>query len=352
MRRLANKRGAASLIVALTMVGMIGMAALAVDVGAAYVFKEKTEFVMEAAALAAARVLPDTTQATTVARQVVQSNGLNPDLLTVVTPLDGNTMKVRCSYADTRSTVFARALNITFFNYGARATAVRGGAEMFDFALFSGSTYDDLRIGGAELNVIGNVHSNEDLRFNGATVNVSGTLEAAQRLVNNGSIINAGEIKTFDRVIPMPKYSSSELRDMCAARYSGSMHFSGGSLNVTGGIFVDGDLELTGVSVSGVGLIVATGNIRLNGTDFRYAGPSDAVCLYSQKNIRIEGNTFVAQGMFYAPNGVINCSGTSPTVQGSMVAHQLDFTGTENIDIVYDATSRSVLPNLNVKLIP
>lgn len=350
MRMLAAKRGAATLIVALTMVGMLGMAALAVDVGAAYVFKEKTEFVMEAAALAAARVLPDTAQATALARQVVQHNGLNPDKLIVLTPLDGNSMKVRCVYADTRPTVIARALNITLFNYGARATAVRGGADMFEYAMFSGSTLDDLRIGGATLNVTGSVHSNEDLRFNGATVNVSGSLEAAQRLINNGSTINAGVIKTFDRVIPMPQYSSNELREMCAVRYSGNMHFSGGTLDVTGGVFVDGTLKLTGMRVTGVGLLVATGSILLNGTDFRCTGPSDAVCVYSQQNISIEGNTFVAQGMFYAPNGLINCSGTSPTVEGSMVANRLDFTGTQNINIVYDATSRSVLPNLNVQL--
>lgn len=351
MRGLRGKRGAASLVVALTMVGMLGMAALAVDVGAGYVFKEKSEFVTDAAALAAARVLPDAAQAVSVARAVVQANNLDPDSLVVITPFEGNSMKVRCIYTSTRATLVARVLGIGLLDYGAGATAVRGGAEMFEYALFSGSTLDDLRIGGATLNVTGSVHSNEDLRFNGATINVSGSLEAAQRLINNGSVINAGVIRTYDRVIPMPQYSSNELREMCAVRYTGNKHFSGGTLDVTGGIFVDGTLQLTGVRVVGVGLIVVTGSILLNGSDFRYNGPLDAVCVYTQRDISIEGSTFVAQGMFYAPNGKINCSGTSPTIQGSMVANRLDFTGTQNINIVYDAASRSVLPNLNVQLI-
>ncbi|MDP2872859.1 MAG: hypothetical protein Q8P31_10035 [Bacillota bacterium] len=351
MRILAGKRGAATLMVALMMVGLLGMTALTVDVGAGYAFKERCEFVTEAAVLAAARLLPDVTQATNVARAVVQANNLNPAALVIETPLDGNAMKVRCSYTDSRASAFARALGIGQFAYSARATAVRGGAAMFDYALFSGSTLDDLRIGGSELNVTGSVHSNEDLRFNGATINVSDSLEAAQRLINNGSTINAGTISTYDRVIPMPQYSTSELRDMCAVRHNGSMHFSGTTLDITGGVFVDGSLQLTGVSVTGVGLLVATGNITLNGTDFRCVGPSDAVCVYTQQSISMEGNTFVAQGMFYAPNGTINCSGASPIIQGSVVANRLDFTGCNTITIVYDATSRSVLPNLNVQLI-
>jgi len=125
---------------------------------------------MEAAALAAARLLPNLTSATTAARAVVQANGLDPNYLVIENPYDGNAMKVGVSYTDTRQTSFARALGISFLNYAARAAAVRGGSEMFEYALFSGSTLEDLRIGGAGLNVTGSVHSNEDLRFNGATV--------------------------------------------------------------------------------------------------------------------------------------------------------------------------------------
>jgi Flp pilus assembly protein TadG len=352
MRVLRSKRGAATMIVALTMVGMLGMAALVVDVGSAYAFKEKCEFVMEAAALAAARVLPDTTQATSVARQVVLANGLNPDLLTIHTPIDGAIYKVRCAYTDTRATVIARVLNIDLFNFAAQATANRGGSDVFDYALFSGSTLEDLRIGGSTLDVLGSVHSNEDLRFNGATINVSGALEAAQKLVNNGnSVINAGEIKTYDRVIPMPVYSTSELRDMCATRYGGNTHLSGGTLDVTGGVFVDGTLQLTGVTVTGRGLLVASGNITLNGTDFRYFGPGDAVCVYTQQNISIEGNTFVAQGMFYAPHGIVNCSGTSPSIEGSIIADELDFSGSQSISIVYSDAAKWLLPDQSVRLV-
>jgi len=349
-RALRKSHGQTLVLVSLLMIALMGAAALAVDVGDAYIYKERCEFALEAAVLAAAGQLPVASNALAAAQACISANKLDPALLQMVTPVDGNDMKVTLTYASGRPTVFSRVLGTTSLNYVSAVTAERLPPALFDYALFSSSTLEDLRISGASLDVVGSVHSNEDLRFNGATINVSDRLDAVGTLINNGSTINAGLIELGMPVIRMPMYSVSDLRAMCLTRYDGSQHWSGTTINVDGGLFVDGDLTLTGVTIQGQGMIVATGNIYVHGTQMHYESADDAVCLYANKDIEVQGVDMVVQGNLYAPNGEVGIGGTNVRIEGAVAGDTIDFFGTSPT-IVHTSQAGSVMPGIHARLV-
>jgi len=346
----ARQRGQTLILTVLMMVVLMGGGALAVDVGTAYVFREKCEYVMEAAALAAAGHLPNYSAALATAGGIAEANGLDPAKVAILTPYGGDSAKIQVSYGDDRPTFFGRALGINLLTINSRAVAKRGNPAVFDYAIFSGSTFELLDLGGATINVTGSVHANENIRIRGAVVHVSGALEAVGIVDVRGSDWSASEVINYAPVVAMPQYNPTEMRDMCAIRYSGSQHWSGITINVDGNIFVDGDLKLSGVTITGKGMLMVSGNIELAGTSLSYANPGgDALALYSQKNIKVTGTSFYAQGILYAPNGKVYSHGASLTVDGCIVADIVDFSGI-SATVNYDGSAGEVFPQYSSTL--
>lgn len=341
LRAARNERGQSTLLIVLLVVSMMAGSAIAVDAGSGLAFKERCEYSLEAAALAAASQLPDSAAALAQARQIITANGLDTAKLTLVTPFEGDSRKVHVTYSDHHPTFFGRVFGVSFFAVNSAATAAKGGFAAFDYALFSGSTTEDLYLHGMNLNVTGGVHGNDDLRFRGADITVSGGLEASGVYDARGSTVTAGSIVQGAPILPMPDYPVADLREACATRYSGDQHWSGETIDIDGGIFVDGDLKLSGVTISGNGMLVCTGAIELAGTGLRYAGADDNVVLYALDRIKITGTNFVADGILYAPHGDVFCHGSSLELHGSVVADTIDFGGA-NVTVVHDADAGAV----------
>lgn len=348
-RVLRSDRGQALVLLVMLVFLVTSGAALAVDVGAAYAFKEKCEFVMEAAALAAVSSLPDVPAARAAAAQVAQANGLDPEAIDVQTPHGGDAGAVKVSYRGHQRSYFARIMGIELFPIGAVAAAVGGGPEAFEYALFSGSETTRLDISGVSLNITGQVHANHDLRIRGASVRASGQLRAARNYDAQGSSVHAAGTAQNVPTVPMPQYDVNTLRAMCAVRHTGNQHWSGQTINVTGGVFVDGNLKLSGVSIQGQGLLIVNGNIEFAGTSFRYSTQNDNVCVYSLGNVRVTGTSFVADGIIYAPNGEFESHGSSLTVNGAIVANTIDFSGV-SVTIHHNPAAKTVFPGGTPKL--
>lgn len=345
-----GQRGQVIVLAVVLIFCLAGAAALAVDVGTGYVYRERCEYAAQSAALAAAAELPDRTAAAAAAGELFAANGLDAGGLEVTTPYQGDVRRVCVSCADDRPTYLARLLGINFFRVGAAAVARQGIPAAFDYAMFSGSTTQPLNVVGTNVAVSGHVHGNDTIDIRGANVNVTGNLEAADEVDIRGSSVKAGAVVDGAPFVPMPEYSANELRAECAHRYAGDQHWSGENINVSGGIFVDGDLMLSGVNISGRGMIVVTGEIELCGTNFRYQGASDAVCVYSLDRIKITGVNYVADGILYAPHGEISCHGTNLTVNGAVIGDSLDFGGT-NVTVNHDPDAPAVFPGEGAKLV-
>jgi Flp pilus assembly protein TadG len=341
--RLGSSRGQALILMLLLTVVLAAGGAFAVDLGVAYAYKQRCEIAVDAAALAAASLLPDVSAAQAAGEAVALANGIDPAVLQFASPVDGDSRRISVTFAGQQPSFFARALGIEVFPVAARAVAVRGGPQVFDYALFSGSSTTRLDLSGLTVDVQGSTHSNHDTRIRGATVGVSGSLESSRQYDMRGATVQAGSIVEWAPLVPMPQYDVNELRAMCGIRYTGNQHWSGQTINVDGGVFVDGNLKLSGVTIRGQGLLVVNGNIELAGVSFAYHGSTDRVCLYSLANIKVTGTSFRADGIIYAPNGEFESHGATLQVNGSIIADTIDLSGV-TLGINHDASAGSVFP--------
>ncbi|MFP5105677.1 pilus assembly protein TadG-related protein [Neobacillus sp. C211] len=120
---LRDESGAAVVIVAISMVVLLGFAALAIDGGRIYFEKSKLQKALDAAVLAGAQgLIQGETQAIANANGVAKDNGysLSESDLTIV----GNS--IRATKQTNVSLTFARAIGITDSNVSATAKAVVG----------------------------------------------------------------------------------------------------------------------------------------------------------------------------------------------------------------------------------
>src|SRR5207247_7895068 len=75
LSRVRSEDGQVVVLVAVFMLGLIGMTALVVDVGSWFRQQRATQSTVDAAALAGAQALPDTAQATAIAKDYGSKNG-------------------------------------------------------------------------------------------------------------------------------------------------------------------------------------------------------------------------------------------------------------------------------------
>lgn len=122
-RFIKNEDGTALVLVAVLMVGLMGCAALVVDVGAMYTTKAVLQKAADAAALAAARELPNTSAAVNTAENYAKLNGVHAHEICATTPYDGDPAKIEVVCTRNVSYTFARVLGFTDIDISARAVA-------------------------------------------------------------------------------------------------------------------------------------------------------------------------------------------------------------------------------------
>jgi Flp pilus assembly protein TadG len=140
-----TEEGQAVILLVLTLVVLLGIAALTIDIGHAYYAKRSLQSQADAAALAAAQGLPDAGSATSLARQYSGSAGAKNERANV--PGVTTDVTVKCVRTCPRNntvvvdektnvkSVFAKVLGVHSFNVAARSTACSpwpGYAELVD----------------------------------------------------------------------------------------------------------------------------------------------------------------------------------------------------------------------------
>lgn len=128
MNRFASERGQAAVLSVICLTALIGLSALVLDVGSWFHAQRDTQAAADAAALAAAQVLPNSLEANAMAASYVDKNGggeVTISFTSELTPYD--TVKVRVE----RETdgFFAKVFGINSVNVGASASARAAGLE-------------------------------------------------------------------------------------------------------------------------------------------------------------------------------------------------------------------------------
>jgi hypothetical protein len=340
-----QENGQAIILIVFVMAALLGGVSLAVDVGRVTAEKADMQNAVDFAVLGAARVLPNSSQAISIADEIMNKSGYTDDMFEIVTPYNGDINKIEVKLKNTVELLFADVFNVTESNVSTRAMAgrmVEGG--VFDYAVFSGSEIQDLLFNGSTLLVDGNVHGNDKVKINGSYITVTGRVEAAGDVVITGSNQNVGDEVPNYNYIDMPVWDLDVLRGLATHVYTGDQDFDTGDLDVNGLIFVDGNVVIDSHTV-GTGSLIATGDITFNGSDQTFRNDHDEVTLYSLGDIKFNGSDADFRGIMYAPFGKITLNGSHQYIEGSIVGLDVTLNGSgQTID--YDP---EVVNNIPIK---
>lgn len=350
MRRKNHDKGSIAVIAALMMTVMLGCCALAVDVGMVYVQKEKLQSAIDAASLAAAQELPDTTSALLVANQYMTLNGFGPSDINVRFSNGNNTIRVTGNKIFNYS--FARILGFDTGTISAAAAATKESiGAAFNYALFSGSTSATLTLNGSHQNVTGSSHTNKDFLANGSNITITGACEAVTTVTTNGSRINLGSRVPNAPYVAMPDFSDTikAMADAAGQSSNGDKIYNGSNISVASPIYINGNLTVNGSHFSGQGIILVTGDITFNGSNL-YQNSGDAICFYSKSgNITVNGSGADLNGIVYAPNGTITMNGSNQTVQGRVIGDEVTINGS-HLSIISGSDDLKSLPSTGIIL--
>lgn len=129
---------------------------------------------------------------------------------------------------------------------------------------------------------------------------------------------------------PLPELSNViEKNADYAHRFAKDTFISEKELDISGNMYIDGNLTLDEVSLSGQGYITAEKDIScyLIGADT--ASGSLAVIYSKDGDIIINGSALTFEGVIYAPNGKVIFNVKDLTLNGSVFAEDVEFNGTE-----------------------
>lgn len=320
--KLKDETGSAMVIVAISLSVIMALCALVLDYGRVSIEKTKLQNAVDASVLAAAQDLPDANKATNTANKYIELNGADSSDINV-TFLDSNN-KIKITASKKIEYTFAKIMGSNDVTITQTATGMRGKmGGAFDYALFSGDTYNSLNLNGSSFNITGSAHSNNSLVINCSNTTITGVCEAVSGITIHGSKNNIHVPNQVPnaQVVDMPDFSSAVKIDAQNKGYvyTSSVSFNQPSVIIDKPMYVYGDVTFNAGSVTVKGTLCATGNITFNGKTIN-ASSQDPVCYYSQNgNITANCNSFIADGILYAPKGSINFNGSSFTINGRVV---------------------------------
>jgi len=345
-----QEKGNTTIIVALFLIGLVGLCALVIDVGRLYWEANKLQNAVDAAALAAAQDLPDTASAADTACEYIEANGFQPSEIQISFSNGNKTIDITSSR--TVNFIFARLLGFESTSIHPQASAsIDSMGGPFNYVLFSGSASTTLTLNGSSQYVQGSSHTNKNFVANGSKITITGACEAVGTVTVNGSQIDIPNRLPGSAYIEMPDFSDAIKQQAQAAgqAYSGSKTFSGSYLDVSSPIYVDGNVTVNGSHFCGRGCVLATRSITFNGSHLNET-PSDAVCFYSKNgNITVNGSNAVFEGILYAPSGSITLNGSNQTVHGRVIGNTVTINGS-NLQIIGGTSELNALPGSGIRL--
>ena len=369
-----KESGQSVILVALALVVLCGFAALGVDIGVQSTSQGQLQNAADAAALAAARELPSASVAATKAAQYAQINGVDAGRTTTTTPYKGNANRIEVVCKDTVQFSFARIFGLKSTEITARAVAEKTGMTggPFGYAIFSGSKNSRLGLFQSELTVKGNVHGNQEVMVNGSNLTFNGNIEAAGQFSTSSSSITvtgtaqgspayawggtSGIANLLNTAASVVDIAPVDLAAAALAKaqangtyYNGSQTF-GSSLNLDKCVYVKGNVTLAGTTFSGVGMLVATGNITIASSSIEASSAASA-CIYSTNgNIEISASNVRVDGVLYAPNGRIQISQANCVINGRVIGNEVQLNGS-NTKVLSDSNDLAFLPGGGVTLV-
>ncbi len=371
----ASQRGILLVIAVFALVGLLGMAALTIDVGRLVTAAQRAQEVADATALAGAQCLPDTNSAFSQLNAVLAANNaatpwpaIEVDASSDISyyfpgdsvpdygelSSDEYAITVNTHVRDTYT--FARVLGRNEMHVVRAATAkatrsAQGLPCMFARSEFSGD--NGIWITGSGKAFYGLVHSNTKVRISGSGHHFYGPLEYRNSLSVSGSGIVfdedplEGAIEDYpvdykwedylpwENEISNIKISGSGgVTTVGHTHVTGDVKVSGSGITLTDGILlVDGEVKFSGSGNKLLNVtIIARGDIDFSGSGYEMTPNVDNLMFmsYSTSNraINASGSGTNNEGTMFAPNGGIEYTGSGYTIRnGSLIGQTIKITG-------------------------
>lgn len=238
-----------------------------------------------------------------------------------------------------------------------RATDNAGNQELFKdsgpiiinkYVIYSNGTADSLRFTNTTgVNITGDIYSGGTTTFGGNTGGIFGTtfktVGTSNLIKNTNTNIQVPSIVTGVSSVPMLSYPLSLYKSLATVVFPSDLYLDSVSSQLKGILYVEGNVKMVDVGLSGPVSIVATGSINDVTTDstFQTGDPNNGVLLYAGTNIEVNSTGNRNLGLMYAPNGVVKIRATGLTLKGSLVGKEVELYGATNFNLSYNAAFAS-----------
>jgi len=383
-----DERGAAAILVAVSLLVLVGFAALAIDGGLGFDQRRGTQNAADNAALAAAWEACNPRDATAPdpvgsALAVAAQNGYDdndPEVVVTVNALDTTEYEV----------IIQRVSDTTFAAPGVGAetlTVVSQGVATCEqepflggYAIFAGADACasggaiELDLTGATKTINGGIFSNGDLKINGPNTTINGAIEYRGGFTSNAGVTAEqyfGSPKAYPLDLDIAEFRPGGTRQASDPSHyffsapsigidngwmTSNGYATGNNANILitqSGIYYspktgDKAVELKGVSTApGVtvtfvaeGEIHVIGDANITGYATVSAGGYSPLILFSNASttpscstnaIQFSGSNMTWTGLIFAPNGQVQMSSSSSnaTVNGSVIAYAVNISGSD-----------------------
>ncbi len=346
----SRRKGVVIAIAAVALIALLGMAALAIDVGQLCVAAQVCQDTVDAAALAAASQLPDLTKAGAEAGLYVAANneghgfqvelGLEDGFSGVVHygpgetvpsygQLDSKTHALEVTGQVEVAYAFAKIFGLESGLITRSGTAIQEPGDIPTTIFADSETEHSIVFSGDGLEVTGLVHSNGGIDVTGNNAMFHNPVEYFNVLRDpSGTTTYQGGCEQHEKREWPIDYTASDFEPY---DYIIDGDWEPTTANLTlapGNYFVNGNVKFRGdYLVAEDCTIVATGNIHLAGNAPRFSPHDKDVSLYSlQGNISATASGGEVDGILFAPNGHIDYLGGGQRVV-SLIAQTVSFYG-------------------------
>jgi hypothetical protein len=339
LRRIEEERGQAIVFSAITLTVLLGMAAVVLDVGRAYLGQRTLQASADAAALAGAQALPAPAAATTLARQYSGENGRKNARANLPGVTSEITTECRagapCSPANAVVVVqrakvptgFARLFGIDELSVRARAVAMirNGGTPWAIFAYDSDCGGLVLKVNGNNFDVEGAMRSNGRLEVNGENITSDYTSSGGPNQcapVVNGTNIDLGggsPQPVIDNTLhPWPRYYTTD-EFTCTFR-GDKFTFNTTGQTIPTGTYCAKVFEANGNDIKGTITVLAE-EIKINGNDHSFKPHQLGVLFFATGTTEmvVNGESAEWEGVMFHPRGRIKLNGQGGTVHRGMI---------------------------------
>lgn len=199
---------------------------------------------------------------------------------------------------------------------------------------------DGVNLGNGRADITGDVWSDADLQASRGNITVNGSLYAANNIYTGNNTSVSGTINPNSDLLGLPAIDFNYLRSIATQVYTQSspsqpIAFSGSRVYNEDIIFVDGDLNLDSLFVTGRVTFVATGNLTITGPVTQNDPSVDRIGVLAGGDCKVRGSGWGGQPSATSTDTVralIHCLGEvltygNTTFYGALVGRYVDNNG-------------------------